>query len=82
MLFGWEQPALPYHEGRTSARLSGNVLNNEEWDGHIYDYRTTHPVLLLTSEKFFGGDGTGTISIPIKYCPECGRKLGKSIWEA
>ena len=29
--------------------------------------------------NFFGenSDGCGTLQIPIKYCPECGRQLGK-----
>lgn len=52
--FGWEQPKLPYHNQKDiSAILTGNVLENEKWDG------------------------IGTIYIPIKYCPECGRRLGK-----
>ena len=32
--FGWEQPKLPYHSQKdASANLSGNVLENEKWDG-------------------------------------------------
>lgn len=82
--FWWDQPALPYHgnnllSGR--ANLNGNALENEKWDGRIFDYRTAQPLLELTCQGFFDGEGVGTIVIPIKYCPECGRKLGKSIWK-
>ncbi len=28
-------------------------------------------------EWIFNGEGVGVIYIPIKYCPECGRKLGE-----
>ena len=50
------------------------------------DYQTATPELILTCSGYFDGDsvktifdinGVGTIHIPIKYCPECGRKLGK-----
>mgnify|MGYP004509327217 FL=1 len=76
--FGWEQPKLPYHNQKDiSANLSGNVLENEKWDGTIFDYKTACPELKLSCPGFFDGDGIGTICIPIKYCPECGRKLGK-----
>ena len=34
-------------------------------------------VMYLVYVDIFGGNGVGTIHIPIKYCPECGRKLGK-----
>lgn len=76
--FGWEQPQLPYHNQKDiSANLSGNVLENEKWNGVIHDYQTAHPELILTCSGYFNGEGVGTIYIPIKYCPECGRKLGK-----
>lgn len=76
--FGWEQPKLPYHNQEDiSATLSGNVLENEKWDAVIHDYQTACPQLILTRPGYFNGDGVGTIYIPIKYCPECGRKLGK-----
>lgn len=75
---GWEQPKLPYHNNfPVSSDLNGNVLDNEKWDGVIHDYQTTTPELILTCEGYFNGEGVGTIYIPIKYCPECGRKLGK-----
>ena len=35
--------------------------------------------LILTCPSYFDGEGVGTIYIPIKYCPECGRKLGKKV---
>ena len=76
--FGWEQPKLPYHNNMPfSSDLNGNVLENDKWDGVIHDYQTTTPELILTCNEYFGGDGVGTIHIPIKYCPECGRKLGR-----
>lgn len=76
--FGWEQPKLPYHNNTPfSSDLNGNVLENDKWDGVIHDYQTTTPELILTCNGYFGGDGVGTIHIPIKYCPECGRKLGR-----
>lgn len=77
--FGWNQPKLPYHNQKDiSATLSGNVLENEKWEGTIHDYQTACPQLILTSKNYFNGEGTGTIYIPIKCCPECGRKLGKT----
>ena len=76
--FGWEQPKLPYHSNNlTESRLNGNVLENDEWDGVIHDYQTSTPELILTCPGYFNGEGVGTICIPIKFCPECGRKLGK-----
>lgn len=44
--------------------------------GVIHDYQTTTPELILTCNGYFNGEGVGTIHIPIKFCPECGRKLG------
>lgn len=77
---GWEQPKLPYHNQKDIlANLSGNILENEKWDGVIHDYQTASPTLILTCPSYFDGEGVGTIYIPIKYCPECGRKLGKKV---
>ena len=74
---GWEQPKLPYHNQEDiSATLVSNVLEDEKWDGVIHDYQTTTPELVLTCPGYFNGEGVGSICIPIKYCPECGRKLG------
>ena len=76
--FGWEQPKLPYHNQKDfSANLMGNVLENKKWNGVIHDYQTACPELILTCPGYFNGEGIGTICIPIKHCPECGRKLGK-----
>ena len=75
--FGWKQPKLPYHsDNLNEGRLNGNVLENEKWDGVIHDYQTVTPELILTCPGYFNGEGVGSIYIPIKYCPECGRKLG------
>lgn len=76
--FGWEQPKLPYNDQLPCQGLMSNVLDEEKWEGVIHDYQTTSPMLILTCDGYFNGTGIGTISIPIKYCPECGRKLGKS----
>ena len=75
--FGWDQPKLPYHNNLPfGTDLSGNVLDEDKWDGEIHDYQTTTPQLILTCKDYFGEGTTGTIRIPIKFCPECGRKLG------
>lgn len=77
--FGWKQPKLPYHNNEDiSSNLSSNVIDRDEWDGYIFDYQTASPVLLLTCPGYFNGYGEGAILIPIKYCPECGRKLGST----
>lgn len=77
--FGWKQPKLPYHDQKDiSANISGNMTNIESTEGVIHDYQTASPCLIITDKKFFNGDGVGTLYIPIKYCPECGRKLGKN----
>ena len=76
--FGWNQPKLPYHDARNPcSSLSGNIADFNAFDGMIHDYQTTTPKLILTCPGYFDGDGVGTIYIPIRYCPECGRKLGK-----
>ena len=76
--FGWEQPKLPFHnQSDISANLSGNVLKNERWDGVIHNYQTSCPKLILTCPGYFNEEGVGTIYVPIRYCPMCGKKLGK-----
>ena len=75
--FGWEQPKLPYHNQPACYELISNVIDEDKWEGVIHDYQTTSPQLILTCEGYFYGEGIGNIYIPIKYCPECGRKLGK-----
>lgn len=57
-------------------KFTSNVLENEKWDGVIHDYQTITPELVLTCPGYFNGEGVGSICIPIKYCPECGRRLG------
>ena len=76
--FGMKQPALPYHNPLPMNSLSGNVLDNEKWNGYIRDYQTMQPQLSLMSVGYFDGQGIGTINIPINYYPHCGRKLGKN----
>lgn len=74
---GWNQPKLPYHaQENKSYNFASNILDNEEWDGEIRDYKTASPQLVLTNPHYFEDQGIATIYIPIKYCPECGRKLG------
>lgn len=78
---GWDQPYLPYHGNLEDGALSGNIIGDKEWNGVIHDNKTSSPELILTCkgyfQEYFGGTGIGTIYIPIKYCPECGRELGK-----
>lgn len=76
--YGWDQPKLPYHDQENvSDNFASNILDSEEWNGEIRDYKTASPQLVLTNPHFFNDPGIATIYIPIKYCPECGRKLGK-----
>ena len=75
---GWNQPKLPYHGNLDMYNLSGNIADFEDFEGVIHDYKTTSPQLILTCHGYWSGTGVGTVYIPIKYCPECGRKLGKS----
>lgn len=76
--FGWDQPKLPYHNPmEPGSNLTGNIADFDMFEGVIHDYQTTSPQLILTCDGYFGGEGIGTVYIPIKYCPECGRKLGK-----
>lgn len=68
----------PYHNPQEpSQNLNGNIADFSLFNGVIHDYQTARPQLILTCEGYFDGDGIGTVYIPIKYCPECGRKLGK-----
>lgn len=76
--FGWNQPAIPYGSTiNSSEHLSGNAIDEpEKWEARIHDYQTACPSLILTRPDYFDGEGMGTVYIPIKYCPICGRKLG------
>lgn len=71
----WEKEKLPYHKQKDiTANLKSNILDVDKLDGEIKDYHTCCPQLVLTNSRFFD---IAIINIPIKYCPECGRKLGK-----
>lgn len=54
----------------------GNVLVNDIVEVVILDYQTCESEMRIKEEGFFDGDGCDTIYIMIKYCPNCGRKLG------
>ena len=77
--FGWKQPNLPWHNNSSGINISSNMTNIETTNGVIHDYQTSTPMLVITDNTSFGenSDGCGTLQIPIKYCPECGRQLGK-----
>lgn len=78
--FGWNQPELPWHGNKEiSKNISGNMIHVDDTVGVIHDYKTSSPVLILKDRSSFGIEdiGVGTIYIPIKFCPECGRRLGK-----
>ena len=60
-------------------KVCGNVLENEDANIQIFDYQDSQPLLLITQQNYFDGEGIGTMHIPIDYCPYCGRKLGKDI---
>lgn len=72
---GWNQPPIE--------DLHGNIVEELSFKAVIHDYQTVQPELILTSNRFFpdliGTDGVATIYIPISFCPNCGRKLGKQI---
>lgn len=77
---GWDQPELPWHHNQDITRnISGNMIHTDDTVGVIHDYQTASPVLIIKDKSCFGSeeDGVGTIYIPIKFCPECGRKLGR-----
>lgn len=79
--YGWNQPELPWHGNEEISRnISGNMIHVDDTVGVIHDYQTSSPVLILKDRSSFGIEdiGVGTIYIPIKFCPECGRKLGKT----
>ena len=77
----WNQPALPLHDGFILENLNSNVIDASKWDGYIQDFKGSHPILVLKCPKYYDNEIDGAIYIPIKYCPMCGRKLGRSIWE-
>lgn len=61
------------------ANLGKVIRMKTDTVGVIHDYQTASPVLIIKDKSCFGSeeDGVGTIYIPIKFCPECGRKLGR-----
>lgn len=67
--FGWKQPSL-------DCKVTGNILENDKVEVIIHDYQTCEPEMINKKEGFFDSEGCGTIYITIKYCPNCGRKLG------
>ena len=71
--FGWEQPEYP--------DIHGNVVKELELKAVIHDYKTATPEMIITMPRFFpdliGTDGVASVYIPIHYCPNCGRELGK-----
>ena len=78
---GWDQPELPWHDNYDITKnISGNMIHTDDTVGVIHDYQTASPVLIIKDKSCFGSeeDGVGTIYIPIKFCPECGRKLDDS----
>lgn len=70
--FGWKRPSLP---------IRGNVAD-ERTKACVYDYQTADPELIVTDptlgEALWGKESGGVASyyLKIKYCPECGRRLG------
>ncbi len=55
------------------------MIHTDDTVGVIHDYQTASPELIIKDKSCFGSeeDGVGTIYIPIKFCPECGQKLGR-----
>lgn len=81
----WEQmPPLPYmDQNRKDGQsvVTGNMINPMTTTVVIRDYRSRQPELVVMDRSFFleyhnDPTGIGTVYIPIKFCPECGRKLG------
>lgn len=70
---GWQQPELE--------NLRGNIVEELEFKAVIHDYQMAKPELIISSHRFFpdltGTEGIAKIYIPIKFCPYCGRELGK-----
>lgn len=49
----------------------------------VRDYRSKQPELVVLDRSFFlkyynDPAGIGAVYVPIKFCPECGRRLGKA----
>lgn len=83
----WEQiPPLPYMEQNRKdgqSVVTGNMINPMTTIAVIRDYRSKQPELVILDRSFFlryhnDPAGIGTVYVPIKFCPECGRRLGKA----
>ena len=85
----WNQfPLCDEHWQQSENAVPDEIISSLVFDGDndwkvvIHDYQTYTPQLIITSKNvgqmLFGKDGIATIFIPIKYCPVCGRKLGKT----
>lgn len=86
--YGWNQfPLCDEHWQQPKNTIPDKILSNltlnenNDWKVVVNDYQTCTPQLIVTSkdvgQALFGDGGIATIYIPIKYCPVCGRKLGK-----
>lgn len=79
--YGWEQPSL-YNKSK-NAPFGDNLHSNigNDWKARIHDHQTATPELIITSKDLAGylwNNGVASLYLPIKYCPICGRKLGKT----
>lgn len=84
---GWAQPPLcdegwkhPSDTIKDSISSNLNINGEPDWEARIHDYQTATPELILTSVNMAAalwGGGTASVYVPIKYCPVCGRRLGK-----
>lgn len=66
---GQNQPILPY---------SSNILVREKIETKLYGYgpnQTGTPIISIDIKNFPIEDASIYIHIPIKFCPECGRKI-------
>ena len=83
----WEQmPPLPYmNQNRKDGQsaVTGNMISPHATTVSVRDYRSKQPEMVVMDRSFFlkyhnDPTGIGTVYIPIKFCPECGRRLGRS----
>ena len=59
-----------------------NINKRIIWEARVYDIPEQSPEILITSQEFaqrFWGYGMAAIWIPIRFCPNCGRRLGKKL---
>lgn len=85
---GWNQPPLcdenwehPTDTIKDTVCSNMNIDGVPDWKVKIYDYQSATPMMIATSLQMgnvlMGEGGVASLYIPIKYCPVCGRKLGK-----